>query len=311
MANRYTGIEQEFVLERMSDDEDLTVLLGNQTSISYSINHDNEPRSSAGHQPRLQEAVDGMTEISVSIDCEPPSLEALKVVGDYTDDTDEDTWEVELTDHLPEMRARIQATADEVLVVEGIKFDGFTLNIQSGEVVEMTFPEGNNGNATNVELQEDTITTPDLEGKPDSYLDNTVSLDGETVGSVETASIEYRRNIQARRSIQEYESGDRRLPDEITEGNKEFTWDTTIEISDDQAFRVHFNDDSYPLTLADFSEAVPVEIVLNQDDNTSGTIELEGGRPSDLGGELLNDDDIRTIDMNGNALTSTITGDLE
>jgi len=310
MANRYTGIEQEFVLETMSDDEDLTALLGNQASISYSINHDNEPRNSAGHQPTLQEAVDGMTQISVSIDCEPPSLKATQVVGDYTEDDEEGTWEVELTDHLPEMRARIQATADKVLVVEGLKFNGFTLTIQSGEVVEMTFPDGNNGNATNVELQEDTITTPDLEDKPDSYLDNTVSLDNETVGSVENATIEYRRNIQARRGIQEYTSGERRLPDEITEGNKLYTWDTTIEISDDQAFKVHFNDDTYPLTISDFSEAVPVQIELNQDDNTSGTIELNGGRPSDLGGELLNDDDIRTIDMNGNALTSTITGEL-
>ena len=309
MADRYTGIEQEFVLETTGG-SDLTTLLGNQASINYEINHDNEPRSSAGHQPTLQEAVDGMTEISVSIDCEPPTLKAAQVVGDYSEDTGAGTWTVDLTDQLPELRAKIQATSDKVLVVEGLKFDGFTLTIRSGEVVEMTVPDGNNGNATYVELQDTTITTPDLEGKPDSYLDNTVSLDSETVGSIETATIEYRRNIQARRSIQEYTSGERRLPDEITEGNKRFTWDTTIEISDDQAFRVHFNDDSYPLTLADFSESVPVEITLDQADSTSGSIELQGGRPSDLGGELLNDDDIRTVDMSGNGLTSTITGDL-
>lgn len=310
MADRYTGIEQEFILERMSDGTDLTTLLGNQATISYAINHDNEPRSSAGHQPTLQEAVDGMTEISVSIDCEPPSLKATQVVGSYTEDSGTGTWEVDLTDELPRMRAKIQATATKVLVVEGIKFDGFTITIQNGEVVEMTLPEGQNGNATHAELRDTTITTPDLDGKPDSYLDVKASLDNETIGSGENLTVEYRRNIKAKRGIQEYTTGERRLADEITEGNKNFNWDATVEVTDDQPFRVHFNDSSYPLQISDFSSEVPFQVTLNQADATKGSIELTGGKPSDLGGELLNDDEVRTIDMSGNGRIGSITGDL-
>lgn len=310
MANRYTGIEQEFILERMNDDGDLTTLLGNQASISYAINHENEPQESVSHQPTLQEAVDGMTEISVSVDCEPPTLKAAQTVGTYSEDTNAGTWEVTLDDFLPELRAKIQVTSTKVLVVEGLKFDGFTLSINNGEVVEMTLHEGNNGNATYAELRDTTIDAPDLEDKPDSYLDTIANLDGNTVGSGESITIEYRRNIQARRGIQSYSDGERRLPDEITEGNKQFSWDATIEVTDDQPFQTHFNDTTYPLQISDFSAEVPFELELNQNDATRGSIELTGGKPTDLGGELLNDDDVRTIDMSGNGRIASITGEL-
>jgi len=307
MADRYTGIEQEFILERMDTGEDITAQLGNLAEINYGIGFSNELRNSIGQGPTLQEAVDMAAEISVSVDCEPPTLKATQAVGEYTEDSGAGTWTVNLTDKLPEMRAQIQVTETKVLVVEGIKFDGFTLTINVDGVVELTLDEGNNGNATSVQLENTTISTPEPDGKPESFLDVTALLDNETVGSADSVTINYTRNVESRRGIQEYTGGERRLPDEITEGSKNFEWDTTIEVTDDQAFTVLFNDDTYPLTISDFSDTVSFEAELS---STSGSIELTGGKPSDLGGQLINDDDVRTIDLTGNGTTATITGDL-
>lgn len=302
MANRYTGIEQNFNLIRESNNENITTILGNFSNISYDIVHDNELRSSIGQGAEMQEAVDGMTEIDVSLECEPPTLKALQLMGEYNENNG--TWEVELTKHLPTFKAEIQATSSHVLVIEGLKFGQADISVDQDGVVEISFTDGM---ATYAELQETTITTPEPQDKPESFLDVTAVLDNNTVGSADSININIDRNVQSRRGIQEYDAGERRLPDEITEGFKNFSWDATVEVTDGEAFKTLFNDNTYPLTLAEFSENVPFEAVLSEE---SGSIELEGGKLSDLGGELINDDDVRTIELNGNGTTATIEGDL-
>ena len=303
MADRYTGIEQDFILERQATGEDITAKLGNLATISYSIDLQSEPRNSIGQGPTLQEAVDQAAQISVSIDCEPPTLQSLQVVGSIS--TDSGTFTVNLDEKLPEMRARIQVTETKTLVIEGIKFDGFDLNATNDGVLEVTFNEGQNGNALNAEVQNTTINTPSPEDKPESYLDLSALVDNESVKSAESVSISYSRNVQSRRGIQDKTGTDRRLPDEITEGSKEFTWDSTIEVTDDLAMRKLFNQSSYPLKLAESSTQIPFKVNLS---DTGGEIELTGGKVSDMAGELVNDDDVRTVDLNGDGLQASITG---
>ena len=305
---RFTGISQNFRIYRQDNDEEVTNLLGNLSNISYSVQLDNELREDINESPTLREAVDGAAEIYVSIDCEPVSLKATQLVGEYTEDTNAGTWEVELTDHLPEFYAEIQVTNDKTLVIEGIKFNGFTLSVQMDGVVEATFNDGTNGNALKVELEDRELEFDEDVDKPESYLDVTGLIDNQTIGSAESITVEYSRNVQSRRGIQDYEPGERRLPDEITEGNKTFSWDATIQVTDDQAFKTLFNSESYPLTISDYSSKTSFTAQLSEE---KGSIELTGGKPTDLGGQLVNDDDIRTIDLSGNGRIATITGELQ
>lgn len=306
MGDRYTGIEQEFLLTRTDTNTDITSKLGNLANISYSVDLGTEPRNSIGQGPTLQEAVDQAVSISVSIDCEPPTLEALEVVGSVTEDTETGTYTVTLDDKLPKMKAEIQVTETKTMVIEGIKFDGFELNAQNNGVLEVTFNEGSNGNATSAQLEDRTISTPEPDGKPESYLDINALIDNEAVESAESISISYSRNVQSRRGIQDKTGTDRRLPDEITEGSKEFSWSSTVEITGDLAFRKLFNQSSYPLQFEETSSQIPFKVQMS---NTGGEIELTGGRVIDTGGELVNDDDVRTVDISGDALSATITGD--
>ena len=304
-TKRFTGIEQNFRIYREDNDEELTSLLGNLSNISYSIEVDNELRSDV-NDTRLRQAVDGAAEIYVSVDCEPTSLKALQLVGEYEENEEE--WNVNLTEYLPEMRAEIQVTNDHTLVVSGIKFDGFTLQIQIDGVVEATFNDGSNGNATHVELKEETLDFDSSEvGKAQSFLDVKALINEDVVGSAESVTVDYTRNIDSQRGIQEYEPGERRLPDEITEGTRTFSWDATVEVTDAQPFEVLFNNDSYPITLDDYSQDVDFETVIEDDE----AIKLEDGKVTDLTGEIPNDDEVNTIDLSGNGIKAEITGEIE
>jgi len=303
---RFTGIEQNFRIYREDKDEEITDLLGNLSNISYAIQVDNELRSDV-NDTRLRQAVDGAAEIYVSVDCEPVSLKALQLVGEYEENEEE--WTVQLTEYLPEMRAEIQVTNDHTLVISGIKFDGFTLQIQVDGVVEVTFNDGSNGNATHVELKEESLDfDSDQVDKAESFLDVTALINDNVIGSAESVSVDYTRNVDSKRGIQEYEQGERRLPDEITEGTRTFSWDATIEVTDATPFEVLFNQDEYPITLDDHSQDIDFTTKLTEE---RGSIELQDGKVTDLTGDIPNDDEVNTIDLSGNGIKAEITGELE
>lgn len=294
MADRKSGIADEINVIRESNSNDLTADLGVITNADYTITLEENPRSSTGNAPDLQAAIQQAAQIELSLTLEIGRLEAMKLMGSSSGGT------VTLEDRLPTFNVKYTVTdSDDVLDFTGVKWGEATLTVQEGEPIELEVT----GQAQKVELVDETITTPSPEA-PSQFLDAHVEIDNTEVAAADSATITYDRSIQSVRGLTNANASERNLPDEIIEGNKTFTFDTTVQITDKQAWEETFDDTSQPLDLTGQRTRKPFKIVLN--DGTD-SFELTESQITENTAELSNDSDIRTADLTGNAFGANVT----
>lgn len=305
MATRKTGVSDEINVVRESDTQDITSDLGIIQEAEWTIRLPENPRSSVGKAPTLQAAVEQMAEVSVRLDLEPNTFEALKLVGTYQDNGD-GTYDLSLDDRLPYFTVKMNVTdSDDNLELSGIKFLKATLTIQDGNAVELTVE----GEGMDADLLDEAISTPDPSG-PSQFLDSHLKLGGSDVASIESATIIYDRSqgqdVGPVRGLKNANADNRRQPDEIIEGNKLFDFDSTVEITDKQAFEETFNSSGQPFGIEDATARTTATIVINNgDDNfklTDAKITENTGTLNEDGGE------IRTVDLSGNSFDATVSG---
>ena len=270
---RFTGIQTRFKIYREDNDEEVTDLLGYRTEISYDIMFNVENRPDIGSGATLQEAVDNIVDISVDLSCEAPSLSVVSLMGELSNN------EVELSEFLPYLRAEIQVMEDKYLEITGLKLDDLSL---SGSVDNIVFEvDFGNGLATGVELKDGQVEYSEPGDKPASVLDMVCFIDGEEIGSVQNFDISYSRSIESQRGIQSYEEGERRLPDEVTEGYMELSWDFDVETTKDSDVLFDKAFDSEDGSLADYSTEKDVKVEIGDE-----YIELGGGKVDSIGSTI-------------------------
>ena len=295
---RFTGIQTRFKIYREDNDEEVTDLLGYRTEISYDIMFNVENRPDIGSGATLQEAVDNMVDISVDLSCEAPSLAVVSLMGELSNN------EVELSEFLPYLRAEIQVMEDKYLEITGLKLDDLSL---TGSVDNVVFEvDFGNGLATNVELKDGQVEYSEPGDKPASALDMVCFIDGEEIGSVQNFDVSYSRSIESQRGIQSYEEGERRLPDEITEGYMELSWDFDVETTKDSDVLFDKAFDSEDGSLADYSTEKNVKVEIGDEyielsgckvDSIGSTIGLDGEEPVVL--NLFGEGREAVIDLGG------------
>lgn len=306
MADRKTGIADDIQIIRESDSQDVTGDLGVIANAEYIIDLPENPRSSVGKAPTLQYAVQQPARIQLRLDLEPSGLDVFKLQGTFTDNGD-GTYDVTLDDRLPDFTAKLQVTdSDDNLELSGLKFLTGTLTIQNGEPVEATFE----ADGTDAQFIDETVTTPDP-SDPVQPLDAFLRLGGNDVGAADSASITHDRS-QGRdagpvRGLKDPSVDERRSPDQIIEGNKILEFDTTVQITDAQAYEETFNSTSQPFGVDDADARTTMTIVLNE---SNEEFQLTDAKVTQNTGELTNEaGEVRTADLSGNSFTASISGD--
>lgn len=305
MATRKTGISDEINVVRESDSQDVTGDLGIIQSASWTVNLPENPRSSVGQAPTLQAAVEQVAEVNVTLELEITDFQALKLVGTYTDNGD-GTYDLTLDDRLPYFTVKMNVTDnDDNLELTGVKFLTMTLTIQDGEPVQVTME----GVGKDADLLDEAISTP-TPTAPSQFLDAHLQLGGNDVASIDSATITYDRSQGADagpvRGLKNANADNRRQPDEIIEGNKFFDFDSTVNITDTQAFEETFNSSSQPYGIEDATSRTTATMVLNNGDDN---FELTDAKITENSGELNEDGgEVRTVDISGNSFDATVSG---
>lgn len=308
MADRKTGIADAINLIRENDSTDITDQLGIITRVAWTINLPENPRSSVGKAPTLQAAIQQVAEVSLTLELEINDFRALKTVGTYTNNGD-GTYSFSFDDRLPEFTAKLEVTENEDnLELSGLKFLGpNTLTIQEGEPVEMTLE----AQGKDADLLDENITQPDPLN-PSQFLDAYLKLGGTDVASIDSASITYDRSqgpdAGPVRGLKNANADNRRQPDQIIEGNKIFNFDSTVQITDKQAFEETFNSTSQPFGIEDATTRTSATVVLNNGDDN---FELSDAKITENTGELTNEaGEIRTVDLSGNSFDAAVSGNI-
>lgn len=307
MADRKTGITDEAVFVREDTSTDITSDLGIIKNVAWTISLPEQPRSSVGNQPDLQAAVKQVAEVEVTAELELPGFKALgRLFGTYTDNGD-GTYDVTLDDKMPELTVKLNVTeSDDNLELTGIKFLGPNdITVREGEPITLTVQ----GQGKDADLLDETLSTPSP-SDPSQFLDAHLELGGSELAAIDSANITYDRSqgpdTGPARGLTNASASNRRQPDQIIEGNKIFNFDSTVQVTDKQAFEETFNSTSQPFGIEDATSRTSAKMVLNDGDDN---FDLTDAKITENSGELTNEaGEIRTVDISGNSFAATVSG---
>lgn len=331
MANtqRTTGLSNQVVLEQGGTDK-FTEFDVNIESASHEVEIPANLISSVGSGVSFVSHSDGRVNVSGDLTLRAIDLKPLQLLGSYSEsDTDGDTtneWTISSQDTLPEFQFKQQVTDGKVMVLsgfddsgtdpapaDGFKFDEATISIEKDSPVTIDF----SGLGLYAEVQDGSISTNYSNTNPENWLDAHVEVDGTAVGSLESAEITIARGAEAIRGIEQMDANYRLLPTQIIEMMRDISVSMTIEVTDDEAWSNLFDDDTAPLQPSDQRSDHSVTLVLgNRSDggdtnNTQvGELQLTGVQFENTSGELADNAEVRTQDLEGNAIDWSVVGEV-
>lgn len=278
------------------------ILVGAQHSQSQDVTQ----KSSIGLQPRVQENLDGVAEISGQITSNPPNLQVLEIFGTFTDNGD-DTYTVEPDENLPVFEMEQQKIdGGGVATLEGFKFGSFSLSVQEDQELELEV----SGMGDGFEFDDTaTISQSQPDGSPRRFFDCKVKMDGTVVGSVDTATLDFNRDLEAFKGIEDDAAGEKRTPTELIEKMFGLSFNIVINIEDATAYEKALDDAGNPYTIQDERSDITISIVIDTDAGTD-EITYTGARAEEVSADMANDVEKRTATVSGVAQDWDVDGDL-
>lgn len=288
---RTSGFDDSTLVEDSTDAE-ITDTIGWLRDSSHNITNSMETRASVNSGASNAYHVDKLANLSGSQEYEINSLEGLKIFGTLT------TGSISFDDILPTNTVKTNTDDSNYLEFTGVKFGSFSLNIARGETITLSV----DWKATGVNPTSGTISPTEPSSEPETFLDVYVKIGGTVVGSLDSITIDYDRDTEHRRGIEEYSSGEKRLATHIKEMIKSISADVSIEVEDQTAWEQVMSTSS-GIEDSRSDTSLSVELATN-----SETLSLTGFRANEVSEDKTNDGDVRTADLTGTALGMSVTG---
>jgi len=315
-TQRKTGLTDEVQIQDGTGTDVFSDVEVNIASASHDVEIPSDLLSSVGEGAGFVSRQDGVVNVSGDISIRAIDLSVLRLIGDYTEDTDAGTWTVSSTDTLPEWEFHQKVTDNEAIVLSGyddsgaepepapgFKFDSATFTVSKDETVTVDF----SGMGLYAELQSTSIDTNNSVLNPENWLDAHVEIDGAEVGTLEDVEVDIGRDADAVRGIEQRKENYRLLPSEIIEGMRDVSFSMTIEINDKTAWEQVMDDQSgTPVRPSDERTEKTVKVVTDG----AGDLTVNGAIFENVSGELSDDAEVRTVDVDGNARDWVAEGDL-
>jgi len=309
---RQGGISDAVEVYDANGDE-VTDELGIIQTSSYEINLNTTRRGDVNSGANYKTTVDGVAQYNTSLSIEAPDLKPLKLLGNYEEDTEEDTWTIEFPKRHPYnqyVRQRVVGDSsddNQVNQFEGVKFDRAEINIEQEAPVTIDM----DGMALDWEqLSNYSISPSSDDSDVLEWLEVWVEINGEEVGSIETASIIYDRDAESKRGVEKKDEGDIRNPSEIRERMKDFDVDLVVEITDNTAFEAFVEDYTSGSKSVQDENRDGVEVAIRSRRAETGDFVVEDVVFPDLDGELADNAEDRTVSLSGFGLQAHIEGEL-
>lgn len=318
-VNPQQGITDQARLIRKATSTDITSKLGKLVGLSWNINESSEREADVNSGASYRTNEDSMVTVDGEVSFRVPDFKIWRLMGDYKEvdtnsDGSTDTWRVDLTDVLPlfEIKAQVQETTDDrVLHIYAVKFGQGEVTVDKDGFMIATFQyqavldDSNNF----FEFKDNTtISDPGTDGWSKRGKDTEFSIAGNAVGSGQSFTMTYNRDVQADKGIEPNDGRPKRVPTQLIERLKDFSVNGEVDITDFQVMKEVLDDDSFPLTVQDRRTEKTMELALA--DASHGFTQWSGGKLNPIGGELANDAEKRQVSIEGTATGATVEGSL-
>lgn len=266
-----------------SEETEITDDLGWIISCDHEISNNTESKSSVTSGWKNSYNVDGVVEISGSLEVEITSLKALKVFGEHNKDNEE----VIFLGDLPTFTIEESIDGDNYNEFTGVKFTSASIDLSIEESVVVTL----DWIARDKSKETGGVTEPSEPSEEAlRWYSADVQVDGSTVGCLEGASVEIDRNASGEACIGDKADGEKRLIEEVVEKLLSIDHDIDIRITDDKAWDLVNTDDN--------REDKTVAFVFDNDEELT----LTGARFDSVSTEKDDTADLRTASVDGTAL---------
>jgi len=302
-----TGITEEIKLQEKSEgSEVLTNKLGLIQSATHTVSQSVETLASIGQGAKPQANVDGVAQIEGGVTCNPSNLEILELFGTFTDNGD-GTYTVSPDDTLPSFTFKqLKVSGGGTASLDGFKFGSFSLSAENEGRLELTA----DGQGTSFKFDDsETITTESPETDVRKFFDAQISIDGSTVGSVESFTIDFNRDLEGFKGIEDDAAGEKRTPTEIVEKIFDLSFDIVINIENGRAYEEGLGDNSSPYEVQDDRSNVDIKITV---DTSAGSDEFKvfDALAEEVSAEQNNEGEVLTATVTGVAQDWQVDGDL-
>lgn len=293
MTDYTTGIEDAVKVTDESDSSEITSELGHVISANHNINNNTTTEASVNSGSTRAYHVDGVAELSISMEVNAVDLLVFQVFGTY----DSTAGTITFDDTLPEYTVGMNTDDSNFADIKNVKFGSGSITISRGESISVSLE----GNGKDIDRQAGSISPGTPSSEPQQFFEVHVDIDGTTVGSLDSVTFEIDRDLESRRGIEDVSSGDKRKPTTIQEKLKLFSFDMSIEITDQTAW-----DEVTDTTdgIADSRSDYPITLHFKNGEQ----INIKEARSVDLDHTKENDGEVRVADITGEALDADISG---
>lgn len=302
-----TGISENIKVEEKSGgNTNITNRFGLLLNSSHTVVQPTETRGSIGSGAQPMATIDRVAEISGDIVCNPPKLRILEVFGNFIDNGD-GTFTVNPTDTLETYTFKQQkVSGGGTVTLDDFKFGSFSLTAEEDSELELTL----DGQALDFSASDsETITTETPDKNVREFFNAVVKIDGTAVGSVESFTVDFNRNLESFKGIEDDAAGEKRKPSVIIEKLFDISYDITINVENLRAYEEALDDSSSPYEIQDSRSNVDIEIVLDTADGQD-TLTLSNTRSDEVSSEQSADVDKVTATITGVAQDWQVNGDL-
>jgi len=309
-VNPQQGITDQARIIRKASSTDITSKLGKLITLSWNINEGSEREADVNSGANYRSNTDTLVTVDGQASFRVNAFDVFRLMGTYSESGG--TWTVNLDDILPlfEIKAQVQETSDDRLLhIFAVKFGRGEITVDKDGFMIANFDyQAVLSDADNFfEFQDDTtITDPGVEGYSKRGFDTEFKIDDSAVGSGQSFTFTYNRDLDADKGIEPNDGRPRRVPTQLIERLKDFQVNGDVDITDFQVFKEVLDVDTFPLTVQDRRTEKSLELGLAQ--STSGSIKWTGGKLNPLSGELGNNAEKRSVGIEGTATGATITG---
>jgi len=300
-----TGISEDIeILDNGSTD--ITDLFGVNTLASHNVEQETTPVPSIGQGTKPVATTDGVATIQGSITCQPSDLRVLQVFGSFTDNGD-GTYTVTFDEKLPAHTFKQEKVdGNGTAELQGFKFGSMTLSVEEDGVLTLDA----SGLGNDFEFDESaSVDTASPNLGPREFFQTSLSIDGTSVGSVESVEINMERELSSEKGIEDDAQGEKRTPTAILETAFNLDMVAVVNIENQRAWEEALGDTSSPYEPVDNRAPVPATLTVETPNGTD-TVTLSGFLPEEVSSEMANDGEKRTATLAGTLQDITVDGDL-
>lgn len=302
-----TGISENIRIEEKSGgNTNITNRFGLLLQASHTVTQPSETRGSIGSGAQPPATIERVAEISGSLTCNPPKLRVLDIFGNFIDNGD-GTYTINPTDSLDTYTMKQQKVqGGGTATLDDFKFGSFTLSAEEEGELELTV----DGLALDFQFDDsETITTETPDKNVREFFHAVVKMDGTAVGSVESFTVDFNRNLESFKGIEDDATGEKRKPSAIIEKLFDISYDIVINIENGRAYEEALDDGSSPYEIQDSRSDVNIEIDIDTADGTD-TLQLTNTRSQELSSDQTNEGEKLTATVSGVARDWQVNGDL-